>query len=306
MKIKPLFTIFTPTYNREKFLKFAFDSIKNQKSYHLFEWLIIDDGSTDKTFDLVKEIKKKSKFKIRYYYQPNSGKHVAHNRAILKAKGELIIFLDSDDQILPGAINYLYKIWKSKSPIQKKAIAGFLAHCVNNKNQLIGENWPERLKQVHLHELIFNNLIIGEKIPIYRTDVLKKYPFPKSNQMFFEFIPEGVVWLEISKYYKVELLDKPMRYYHKNNEGLMIQNSKFITNLKGKILLNEQLENFIEKYFFINILLIFKILINKAVMLLLINKSVFSNIKKFSYIIKIFYIFLIPIAFIKFLYIKND
>jgi glycosyltransferase involved in cell wall biosynthesis len=305
MKIKPLFTIFTPTYNREKFLKLAFDSIKIQKSYYLFEWLIIDDGSTDKTFDLVKEIKKKSKFKIRYYYQSNSGKHVAHNSAILKAKGELIIFLDSDDQILPGTINYLQKIWKSKSSFQKKAIAGFLAHCVNSKNKLIGENWPERLKQVHLHELVFNNLINEEKMPIYRTDVLKKYPFPKSNRMLCEFIPEGVVWLEISKYYKVELLDKPMRYYHKNNEGLMAQNSKFITNLRGKILLNKQLENFIEKYFFINILFIFKILINKAVMLLLINKSVFSNIKKFSYIIKIFYIFLIPIAFIKFLYIKK-
>jgi hypothetical protein len=122
--------------------------------------------------------------------------------------------------------------------------------------------------------------------------------------MLNKYIPEGIVWLEISKYYKVELLDKPMRYYHANNEGLMIHNSKFISNLKGKILLNEQLENFIEKFFFKNIVFVSKILINKAVILLLVKKNLFSNIKKFSYITKIFYFFLLPIAFVKFLYVK--
>ena len=305
MAIKPLFTIFTPTYNRKKFLRLTFESIKKQKSYHLFEWLIIDDGSNDKTFNLVKNIKKNCKFKIRYFYQPNLGKHIAHNNAIFKAKGELIIFLDSDDQILPGAINYLYKIWKSKNASQKRSIAGFLAHCINDRGNLIGKKWPKNLKYAHLHELVFKNLVIGEKIPIYRTDILKKYPFPYSKKLSYEFIPEGVIWLKISKYYKIQLLDKPLRYYYQNNIGLMIQNKEFKANLKGKILLNKQLESFIEHYFFTNLFFISRILINKAVMQLLKNKNIFLDINKFSYIIKIFYIILIPISYIKYFFLKK-
>ena len=138
-------------------------------------------------------------------------------------------------------------------------------------------------------------------MPIYRVDILKKYLFPKKK--IFKFIPEGVAWLEISKYHKVELLNRPMRYYYENDKGLMSINKKFTKNLEGKILLNRKLEFFIERYFLNNIILVTNILVHKAVLALLINRN-FFQIEKFSIFIRIFYFILIPLSLIKFFIIK--
>lgn len=305
MNNKPLFTIFTPTYNRSKYLDSVYRSLNKQNFFYLFEWLIIDDGSIDGTCNLVKQLKKKSKFKIDYFYQPNSGKHIAHNYAISKANGELIIFLDSDDQMLPGTINYLSKIWIKKNYKQKKEIAGFLAHCIDKDKNIIGKEWPLNLKKAFLHELIFKNILIGEKMPIYRIDILKKYLFTKNKLSKNEFVPEGVVWLEISKKYKVELLNKPCRYYYYNNKGLIALNKKFTKNLAGKILLNQKLEEFADRYFLTNITLVSRILINKSLLSLFDNKISLFKIEKFPIYLRIFYFILVPISLIKFFLVKK-
>ena len=304
MKTRPIFTVFTPTYNRKKYLKLAFNSLNKQKLFNLFEWLIIDDGSVDGTSELIKRLKKNSKFEINYFYQTNSGKHIAHNNAISKANGELMIFLDSDDTILPGTIKYLSKIWNKKNNKQKREIAGFLAHCVDKNKNIIGKKWPASLKKAYLHELYFKNLLVGEKMPIYRVDILKKFLFPKNKLYKKEYIPEGVVWLEISKKFKVQLLNKSFRYYYYNHQGIVSLNKKFEKSLYGKILLNQKLEQFVEKYFFINIFLVSKILINKIVLSLYNDGISLLKIKKFPIYIRIFYLILIPLALIKFLIIK--
>ena len=89
-------TIFTPTYNRAKFLPRAFEALKRQ-TLKDFLWMIIDDGSTDNTEDVINEFKKKSKFPIRYIKQSNNGKHIAFNRAVEVAQGEFFATVDSDD-----------------------------------------------------------------------------------------------------------------------------------------------------------------------------------------------------------------
>ena len=89
-------TIFTPTYNRAYILPRLFQSLKNQKATN-FEWLIVDDGSSDDTESVVNEFIKDADFNIRYYKQNNQGKHIALNFAALNAEGEWIITIDSDD-----------------------------------------------------------------------------------------------------------------------------------------------------------------------------------------------------------------
>ena len=84
-----MITVFTPTYNREKLLIRLYSSLCKQK-YKNFEWIIVDDGSTDQTENKVKKFLTENKIKkIRYFKQQNSGKHVAFNMAIEKSKGEL-------------------------------------------------------------------------------------------------------------------------------------------------------------------------------------------------------------------------
>src|SRR3546814_12179469 len=89
-------TIFTPTYNRASYLVRLYESMK-QQAYPTFEWLIVDDGSNDDTRDLVDCFKAEGKINIRYFFQQNSGKHVAINRGVEEAKGKLF-FIRSEER----------------------------------------------------------------------------------------------------------------------------------------------------------------------------------------------------------------
>lgn len=82
-----LLTIFTPTYNRINELERLYSSLISQTDFR-FEWLIVDDGSTDDTENMVVSWLDTSPFPIRYIKQPNSGKHVAHNHGATEASGE--------------------------------------------------------------------------------------------------------------------------------------------------------------------------------------------------------------------------
>ncbi len=93
----PLVSIIIPTYNREEFIRNSIISAANQ-TYKNIEIIVIDDGSTDNTGCIVKQIQQNTDIKIYYYYQKNSGVSSARNFGIEKANGEYIAFLDSDDQ----------------------------------------------------------------------------------------------------------------------------------------------------------------------------------------------------------------
>ena len=95
-----MITVFTPTYNRAYCLGNLFNSLCSQ-TYTDFEWLIVDDGSTDNTKSLVEGFCCNSNINIRYVYQKNGGKHRAINRGVAEARGELFFIVDSDDT-LPG------------------------------------------------------------------------------------------------------------------------------------------------------------------------------------------------------------
>ena len=293
-----LFTVFTPTFNRKKYIKSVYNSLLDQDS-NLFEWLIIDDGSTDNTYDLVNNLKQNSVFKIIYHYQKNSGKHVAHNKALKYANGEFVLFLDSDDELLPKSIEYVANVWKNIDNREKNKISGFLGHSIDTNKKIIGKNWNGLKGNFHLHDIYFKNLCLGEKMPIYKLKILKDFPFPKVNESI-KFIPEGVIWLEISKNFKVHLLQKPIRFYRENTfNSLMKLNVRFTSQIDGKILLQKQLEFFLNDYFFFNIIGSTKILINKALFSLLTKKSIFDDLQKFKIYIRVYYFILLPLSLIR-------
>ena len=99
-----MLTIFTPTYNRRELLERAYNSLQGQSEFN-FEWLIIDDGSSDHTGELCEKwIRGEQKFPIRYFYQSNSGKCAAINKALNLAQGEWFLVLDSDDFLSDDAV----------------------------------------------------------------------------------------------------------------------------------------------------------------------------------------------------------
>src|SRR5437764_8622953 len=106
----PLFTVFTPTYNRAHTIKRVFDSLSAQ-TLREFEWLVVDDGSTDKTSELIAAWAKAVDFPIRYFRQEHSGKHIAYNLAVRAARGQFFLTLDSDDGCVPHALERIAYHW---------------------------------------------------------------------------------------------------------------------------------------------------------------------------------------------------
>jgi len=107
---RPLFTLFTATFNRAHTLHRVYESLVCQ-TLRDFEWLIVDDGSTDSTREVVEGWQSEAAIPIRYYHQPNAGYHIAFNRGVELARGELFLSLGSDDACKPYALERFYHHW---------------------------------------------------------------------------------------------------------------------------------------------------------------------------------------------------
>lgn len=172
-----MITVFTPTYNRGYIIDKLYKSLLAQTNND-FEWIVIDDGSTDDTEEYFSEImKNENPFEIIYVKQPNGGKHRAINRGVKMARGDLFFIVDSDDYLLNNAIEKLIS-WSSSLDGTKKwmGISGLRGY---SKDRCIGGNGKgERYIDAKNTDREKYNLC-GDKAEAYFTEILKKYPFPE-------------------------------------------------------------------------------------------------------------------------------
>ena len=200
----PLITVFTPAYNRAYTLSRTYESLLRQDCKD-FLWLIVDDGSTDNTSELVKEWKSRDNgFEIRYIYKENGGMHTAHNTAYENIDTELNVCIDSDDRMADGAVGKIVHKWNE---IKDKNYAGIVGLDADmNTGEVIGKGFLEGLTETGFCEYYANGGA-GDKKLIYRTDVIKKYPpypvFPEER-----FVPLGCLYTMIDKDYKLAVLDE--------------------------------------------------------------------------------------------------
>jgi glycosyltransferase involved in cell wall biosynthesis len=208
------FTVFTPTYNRAHCLRRVFDSLGRQPQ-GTFEWLVVDDGSTDDTPALLEELARTAAFPVRVIRQTNGGKHRAHNTAVEHAAGELTVILDSDDELVPGALDVLWREWQAIPDDRRGDFAGIIGHSANAAGQLVGLPYPFRRVDGKLFELTAAGVVVGEKLPCYRTDILRQFRFPERPGST-AYVPEGVVWVQIGSRYNVRCIDDTVRVYHRD------------------------------------------------------------------------------------------
>lgn len=189
-----MITILTPTYNREKYLKRLYQSLLNQTS-HNFEWIVVDDGSTDRTEILINHLQKlNNPFSILYYKKKNEGKHIAINYGVSVANGEYLFILDSDDWIVHDAIINIEKWLNNISTNESKCIgvSGLRGKDNNGIYTIIGK-YPKNKECVYATNLErYKKKLTGDKAEVYKTDLMKLYPFPIFNNE--KFMPENVVW----------------------------------------------------------------------------------------------------------------
>ncbi len=169
-----LLTVFTPAYNRAALLPRLFESLKTQTCFD-FEWLIIDDGSTDDTQDVVNSFACED-FTIRYIKKENGGKHTAHNLAVTEAKGELFFCVDSDDWLPERAVE---NIKNSFSKMSDRDYA-IIAYKSTADGRLLSNNFTEKETHMGFYKLIQSGAC-GEFSLVMTTKIIKDYPFPVIN-----------------------------------------------------------------------------------------------------------------------------
>jgi glycosyltransferase involved in cell wall biosynthesis len=194
-----LLTIFTPTYNRAYLLQRVYDSLLVQTVGN-FEWVVVDDGSTDNTSELIQQFADEQRIKIVFEKQVNSGKHIAVNRGLQLASGELFLILDSDDELTQDAVEKVTAQWNNllKEP-DFKTFGGLVANKSYTNGKEIGDKLSYEILDTTIIDYRFHRKISGDKLEIFRTELLKQYPFPDNGE---KFCPEALVWNRIGSSYK--------------------------------------------------------------------------------------------------------
>lgn len=210
-------TVFTPAYNRVDLLKRCYESMCRQTNKN-FIWMIIDDGSTDNTKEVVDLwMLNNNGFEIQYYYKENGGLHTAYNEAIEHIDTELCVCIDSDDYMPDNAVEIILDFWKKNGSNEYAGIVG-LDYTIDN--HVIGDLLPDK-KSINLIDLLIGKYHIhnGDRTNVVRTELYKKVAPMISFEGEKNFNPH-YMHLQISKNYDFLVLNKNLRYVEYQADGM--------------------------------------------------------------------------------------
>lgn len=234
-----MFTVFTPTFNRAPTLQVVFESLKMQTCRD-FEWLIVDDGSTDGTSQMVTRWRETADFPIRYFWQENGGKHRAFNRGVEEAHGDFFLTLDSDDACVPESLERFLCHWEAIPAEERHAFSAVTALCRLESGQIVGSGLPQETIDSDPLTIRYRHRVIGEKWGFQRTEVLRRFPFPEFEGE--KFVPESLVWNRIGRHYRTRYVNEPLRIYRQLADGLSNRSIQLrIASPKGTLLYYREL-----------------------------------------------------------------
>ncbi|MCD8065471.1 glycosyltransferase family A protein [Akkermansia sp.] len=170
--MKPLLTVFTPAFNRADCLRRCYESLRRQTCRE-FIWLVVDDGSSDGTGELVRGWMKEGELEIRYHYQENGGMHTAHNAAYELVETELNVCLDSDDRMPEDAVASILEFWERHGNDRVAGLVGLDADV--ETGELIGTAFEADARETTLTGFYAAGGR-GDKKLVYRTALMKQLP----------------------------------------------------------------------------------------------------------------------------------
>ncbi|WP_232297819.1 glycosyltransferase family A protein [Aeromonas veronii] len=186
----------TPTYNRAYVLPRLYDSLCQQTRQD-FEWLVIDDGSTDGTAELIFDYRVKSDFSINYFYKENGGKHRAINEGVVHATGDWIIIVDSDDLLTGDAVAKLYDVMNHIG----SEFVGMCFRKATLSGHMIGISGTVWSKSMVMQPIMAGHVLKGDLAYVFRTNVMRECPFPEFPGE--KFVPELYIWNKIADIGKI-------------------------------------------------------------------------------------------------------
>lgn len=202
------FTVFTAAI-RKNTIHRVYAALSKQ-SFKDFEWLIVDDGSTD---DLEGEVKKfiaAGNIPIVYIRKENGGKHTAYNMGVKEARGELFLPLDDDDSCVENALEVFHAEWQKIKHDSK--FIGICCDCVDQHGALVGSSGGQPFIDGTESDLRTIHRINGEKWGFGRTEIARQYLFPEPKNV--KFIMEGIVHEKYAHKYKLRYINQALRIYH--------------------------------------------------------------------------------------------
>ena len=233
-------TIITPTYNRSEKLKILWQSLLNQTNKE-FEWLIVDDGSTDNTRELIEQLQSESNFLVRYIYKNNGGKHTALNLGIKTIESDLTFIVDSDDYLKEDAVDTIIEIHNKYYGYNEICGYSFLRAFPDgningkhfNSSEMIGS---------YINIRINSHDTNSDKAEVFYTRCLKEFPFPEYTGE--KFLGEDIVWVRMGRKYQTVYVNKVIYVGNYLEDGLTKNRRK--SNITSPIGCMHRAEEFLE------------------------------------------------------------
>lgn len=209
-------SILTPTYNRADELERLYTSlVVNSNSGIEFEWLIMDDGSTDKTKIVVDNFIKQGIINIKYYEQKNQGKMVAINNLMKHVKSDIVFTCDSDDYLVTGALDIIGEYAEKLLSDETVYALAFLKKTTDGK--ISGNKFPEDVYRSDMFSLYFRDDMQGEKILVFKTAIRKK--FKHELEADEKFITESRMYHKMDLDYDIVGINKAIEVGDYKDDG---------------------------------------------------------------------------------------
>lgn len=224
------FSVITPVFNRPGTLKRTIESVEKQ-SFKNFEYIIVDDGSTDDIESVVRPVMEKATFPVMYIKKTNGGVHTARNAGIREARGILTVMIDSDDELTADALEIFYETWESIPESERKDYFQISARCVTDKG-IKGPLFPSRINNLPIEKAaILYEKLVFELFICNRTDILKNNPFPEPEGI--TFVLESILWFKLLRMYRVKCINNVLRIYHTEGDDHVFSSRKSIQYIKN-------------------------------------------------------------------------
>jgi glycosyltransferase involved in cell wall biosynthesis len=213
---RPKISVVTATYQRAGTLPRLYESLLAQTSRE-FEWVVVDDGSSDGTEELVRAWQRAGDLPIEYSRQDNQGKHGAVNRAVERSRGEFCAIIDSDDWYFPEALERMLACWETIPSERRPEFADVEGLRVDPDGDLVCDVYPSDVFDSDAFELIALHGVEGDKIGMYRRDVLLEFPFPEDLGWH---VAPALVWNRIATRYLTRHVNEVWAYTDYRAGGL--------------------------------------------------------------------------------------
>ncbi len=224
-KRKPDVTVITPFFNRSSVLRRCMNSVAAQ-TYKNFEYIIVDDGSVENNDEMIYSFMDQAGIAVLYIKKKNGGVHTARNAGIRYARGKYTVFLDSDDELLPDALQVLIQAWEKIPAYERNRYFEIKARCIDQNGTQLGERFPDGINELPYEKAVkIYEKIQAEHIGIRRTRILQANPWPEPDGI--TFVQENIIWYRLRRKYKSFFINEIVRVYHTETEHSIVNNHRY-------------------------------------------------------------------------------